>query len=139
MLIDENGFNKKGKHSVGVARQWNGRQGKVNNCQVGVFASQCCGRHSTLIDSRLYLPNDPAPKIPKPTGRSDRRPSKPKTDEKPVTVEAWVKQQPPNAWRRVTLHGREKGPLGKAPPKTANGNRLEKNEISWPPLMPRES
>ncbi len=33
-LVDESGFAKKGQHSVGVARQWNGRQGKVDNCQV---------------------------------------------------------------------------------------------------------
>ncbi len=58
LLIDESGFEKKGKHSVGVARQWNGRRGKVDNCQVGVFASLCRGRHSTLINSRLYLPEE---------------------------------------------------------------------------------
>ncbi len=58
LLIDESGFEKKGKHSVGVARQWNGRRGKVDNCQVGVFASLCRGRHSTLIDARLYLPEE---------------------------------------------------------------------------------
>ena len=38
LLLDESGFEKKGEHSVGVARQWNGRLGKVDNCQVGVFA-----------------------------------------------------------------------------------------------------
>ena len=58
LLIDESGFEKKGQHSVGVARQWNGRRGKVDNCQVGVFASLCRGRHSTLINSRLYLPEE---------------------------------------------------------------------------------
>ena len=58
LLIDESGFEKKGKYSVGVARQWNGRRGKVDNCQVGVFASLCSGRHSTLINSRLYLPEE---------------------------------------------------------------------------------
>ncbi len=58
LLIDESGFEKKGTHSVGVARQWNGRRGKVDNCQVGVFASLCRGRHSTLIDTRLYLPEE---------------------------------------------------------------------------------
>jgi len=58
LLIDESGFEKKGKHSVGVARQWNGRRGKVDNCQVGVFASLGCGRYSTLINSRLYLPKE---------------------------------------------------------------------------------
>lgn len=56
LLIDESSFTKKGDKSVGVARQWNGRLGKVDNCQVGVFAALCKGSASTLIDTRLYLP-----------------------------------------------------------------------------------
>jgi SRSO17 transposase len=56
LLIDESGFAKKGKHSVGVARQWNGREGKVDNCQVGVFAALGRGHLATLVDLRLYLP-----------------------------------------------------------------------------------
>ena len=36
LVVDESGFAKKGKMSVGVARQWNGREGKTDNCQVGV-------------------------------------------------------------------------------------------------------
>ena len=39
LLIDESGCPKKGKRSVGVARQWCGQLGKVENCQVGVFAA----------------------------------------------------------------------------------------------------
>ena len=58
LLIDESGFAKKGKHSVGVQRQWCGRQGKVDNCQVGVFAALGKGDLSTLIDERLYLPKE---------------------------------------------------------------------------------
>ena len=56
LLIDESGFAKKGKHSVGVQRQWCGRHGKVDNCQVGVFAALGKGRLASLIDERLYLP-----------------------------------------------------------------------------------
>lgn len=56
LLLDESGFEKKGQHSVGVARQWNGRLGKVDNCQVGVFAALGRGSRATLIDFRLYLP-----------------------------------------------------------------------------------
>lgn len=56
LLIDESGLGKKGKKSVGVARQWNGRLGKVDNCQVGVFAALGCGDEATLINERLYLP-----------------------------------------------------------------------------------
>lgn len=58
LLIDESGLAKKGKHSVGVQRQWCGRQGKVDNCQVGVFAALGKGHLSTLIDERLYLPKE---------------------------------------------------------------------------------
>lgn len=56
LLIDEAAITKKGEHSVGVARQWNGRLGKVDNCQVGVFAALSLGARVTLIDKRLYLP-----------------------------------------------------------------------------------
>jgi SRSO17 transposase len=63
LLLDESGFAKKGDQSVGVARQWSGRLGKVDNCQVAVFACLTQGSSSTLIDTRLYLPrewtNDP--------------------------------------------------------------------------------
>lgn len=63
IVIDESAIAKKGKKSVGVARQWCGRLGKVDNCQVGVFTALGCGDEATLIDERLYLPkewvNDP--------------------------------------------------------------------------------
>jgi len=56
LIIDESGFPKKGRHSVGVGRQWCGQLGKVENCQVGVFAALGCGTNATLIDERLFLP-----------------------------------------------------------------------------------
>lgn len=56
LLIDESAFAKKGEASAGVARQWNGRLGKVDNGQVGVFACLCREELATLIDTRLYLP-----------------------------------------------------------------------------------
>lgn len=56
LLIDESGCPKKGRHSVGVARQWCGQRGKKENCQVGVFAALGRGDQTTLIDERLYLP-----------------------------------------------------------------------------------
>ena len=63
LVIDESGFTKKGTHSVGVARQHNGRLGKVDNCQVGVFLTYATPAGSALLDHRLYLPkewaNDP--------------------------------------------------------------------------------
>ena len=56
LYFDESSFLKKGKASVGVHRQWSGRAGKVENCQVAVFA--CLGRdeHLAISDFRLYLP-----------------------------------------------------------------------------------
>jgi SRSO17 transposase len=58
LLLDESSFQKKGRQSVGVARQWSGRLGKVENCQVAVFAALAQGNYSTLIDTRLYLPQE---------------------------------------------------------------------------------
>ena len=58
LTIDESGLAKKGKKSVGVARQWNGRLGKVDNCQVGVFTALGCGDEVSLINERLYLPKE---------------------------------------------------------------------------------
>ena len=56
LYIDESSFLKKGKASVGVQRQWSGRAGKVENCQVAVFA--CLGNETkyAITDFRLYLP-----------------------------------------------------------------------------------
>lgn len=56
LTIDESGFPKKGRHSVGVARQWCGQLGKVDHCQVGVFAALSRSLDVTLIDARLFLP-----------------------------------------------------------------------------------
>ena len=58
LIIDESGLAKKGKMSAGVARQYNGRLGKVDNCQVGVFAALSDGRQTALVDARLYLPEE---------------------------------------------------------------------------------
>ena len=56
LLMDESGGPKKGTPSVGVARPWCGPLGKVENCQVGVFAALRRGTEATLIDGRLFLP-----------------------------------------------------------------------------------
>ncbi len=58
LIIDESSLPKKGKKSVGVARQWCGRLGKVDNCQTGVYASLVHGVQATIIDCRLYLPKE---------------------------------------------------------------------------------
>lgn len=58
LVIDPSAFPKKGKHSVGVARQWCGRLGKTENCQIGVFLGYVTNKGHTLVDERLYLPRD---------------------------------------------------------------------------------
>lgn len=58
LVIDETGFLKKGRHSVGVARQYSGTAGRVENCQVGVFLAYVSNRGHTLIDRELYLPQE---------------------------------------------------------------------------------
>jgi len=57
-LIDESGFVKQGKRSVGVARQWLGRLGKVDNGQVAVFGALAKGQYVAPVDVRLYLPKE---------------------------------------------------------------------------------
>jgi SRSO17 transposase len=56
LMFDETGFVKKGTDSVGVARQYCGTLGKVENCQVGVFAGYASRHGYALVDKRLFLP-----------------------------------------------------------------------------------
>jgi len=56
ITIDESGFVKKGKHSVGVARQYCGSVGKVENSQVGVFAGYSGPKGYGLISTQLFMP-----------------------------------------------------------------------------------
>ena len=56
LVCDPSGFPKSGTESVGVARQWCGRLGKVDNCQVAVYLGYVSGEGYPLVDMRLYLP-----------------------------------------------------------------------------------
>jgi SRSO17 transposase len=56
LIFDETGFVKKGNDSAGVARQYCGSIGKVENCQVGVFAAYASRYEYSLWDSRLFIP-----------------------------------------------------------------------------------
>ena len=58
LTLDGSGFSKKCAASVGVARQWCGRLGKIDNCQAGVFLGYVSNLGHTLVDERLYLPKD---------------------------------------------------------------------------------
>lgn len=56
LVIDETGFIKKGKKSVGVQRQYSGTAGRIENCQIGVFLTYALHGDHTLVDRELYLP-----------------------------------------------------------------------------------
>ena len=56
IIFDETGFVKKGDDSIGVGRQYCGTIGKVDNCQVGVFAAYTSAFGYSLVDKRLYIP-----------------------------------------------------------------------------------
>ena len=58
VVIDPSAFPKKGTESCGVGRQWCGRLGKVDNCQVGVFLAYAAAAGYAPLDRRLYLPED---------------------------------------------------------------------------------
>ncbi len=58
IAIDPSGFPKKGTESVGVKRQWCGRLGKQDNCQIGVYLAYIGSGSSTLIDKDIYLPRE---------------------------------------------------------------------------------
>ncbi len=58
LVVDETGFLKKGVKSAGVARQYSGTAGRIENAQVGVFLAYASPRGRALIDRELYLPKE---------------------------------------------------------------------------------
>jgi SRSO17 transposase len=58
LVFDPSAFAKKGTESVGVQRQWCGRLGKVENCQVGIYLGYVSRREHALVDFRLFLPRE---------------------------------------------------------------------------------
>ena len=71
--MDETGFIKKGGASAGVARQYTGTSGKIDNCQIGVFAAYASAAGRALIDRELYLVRREAPCcIPGAAGRNSK-------------------------------------------------------------------
>ena len=56
LVMDETGFLKKGKKSVGVQRQYSGTAGRIENCQIGVFLTYASQGDHTLVDRELYVP-----------------------------------------------------------------------------------
>jgi SRSO17 transposase len=58
LIVDETGFLKKGTKSAGVARQYSGTAGKIDNGQVGVFLGYASPKGRTWLDRELYLPQE---------------------------------------------------------------------------------
>ena len=58
LVVDETGFVKKGDKSAGVARQYSGTAGRIENCQIGVFLGYSTRRGRALLDRELYLPKE---------------------------------------------------------------------------------
>src|SRR5262249_58251388 len=58
LVFDPSAFPKQGSASAGVQRQWCGRLGKVENCQVAVYLAYASRAEHALVDGRLYLPNE---------------------------------------------------------------------------------
>jgi SRSO17 transposase len=58
LVFDPSAFPKQGTESVGVQRQWCGRLGKIDNCQVGIYLGYVSRRDHALVDMRLYLPKE---------------------------------------------------------------------------------
>jgi len=58
LVVDETGFLKKGTKSCGVARQYSGTAGRIENCQIGVFLGYATSRGRAVLDRALYLPKD---------------------------------------------------------------------------------
>lgn len=56
LILDETGFLKKGDKSAGVARQYSGTAGRIENCQIGVFLVYASSKGRTFLDRELYLP-----------------------------------------------------------------------------------
>jgi SRSO17 transposase len=58
LVFDPSGFAKSGRESVGVARQWCGRLGTVDTCQVAMYLGYVSSKGHTLVDQRLFLPKE---------------------------------------------------------------------------------
>jgi SRSO17 transposase len=58
LILDETGFVKKGQHAAGVARQYSGTAGRIENCQIGVFLGYAGRLGHALLDRELHVPKE---------------------------------------------------------------------------------
>ncbi len=108
LVLDPTSFSKKGKRSVGVARQWCGRYGKLDNCQVAIFLAYVGEGEFMLIDRQLYLPSnilicdlDALPMICETCGEKHERSF--------INVRDWAKSLPKKRWTKVKVREGHKG------------------------------
>jgi len=73
LILDETGFLKKGDKSAGVARQYSGTAGRIENCQIGVFLAYSSSKGHALVDRALYLPKEWTGNKSGPATRVDRQ------------------------------------------------------------------
>ena len=109
LYIDETSFAKKGTASVGVKRQSCGRLGKLENCQVGVFACLGRGERTALVDFRLFLPQEWAAdsarcqRVKIPEAERLHRPKPQNTDARTPSVSALTAAHFAKEHRQTTL------------------------------------
>jgi SRSO17 transposase len=89
-VIDESGFVKAGRESVGVARQWCGRLGKSANCQVGVFLAGVTPGGTAFLDAQLFLTEERA--ADKAHRKKTRVPKKVKFQTKPEIAAEMIRR-----------------------------------------------
>jgi SRSO17 transposase len=132
LVFDPSAFPKKGTESVGVQRQWCGRLGKLENCQVGVYLAYVTRREHALVDVRLYLPEEwtrsrkrmRAAGVPRGVRfRTRHQLILDMLDERAGRLpHAWVSgdgELGRSSWLRQQLHGRGEAYLLSVPPNTS--------------------
>ncbi len=131
LVFDPSAFPKKGTESVGVQRQWCGRLGKLDNCQVGIYLGYVSSREHALVDFRLYLPKEWAHRkkrrqkagVPQAVRfRTRHELALAMLDERPWLPHAWVSgddEMGRCAWFREQLRSRGESYLLAVPSNTA--------------------
>ncbi len=118
LIFDESGFAKKGNESIGVSKQYCGNLGKVDNCQVGVFAAYASEAGYSLVDKRLFIPEkwfgddfESRRKKYKYKGEQHTKTVLFDTEKKPISLSALAKNTNSYFWYRRKVSEGTKGPI----------------------------